>query len=194
MSQPIVFSLAAAQEAQNRLDDGLYTDEEKPRLVELAAQYEGWCQQEYGRFLEEVERAERARWLATQCGGCVEGGSGELCDEHWTDEPGGGPVTATMACPRGHGPMVRRDLAATAEQQWGTWWDCPVQPADVVVQPSAELVDHLRQVAPPCVTCGTGRAEWPVEHRLYLPGSRQCPLCVEADIDDDRRASRREDV
>lgn len=82
MSEPIVFDPAAAQEAQNRLDDGLFTDEEKPRLVELSAIYEGWCQQEYSRHVEEVERAERARWLAGQCGECVEDGTGEACDEH----------------------------------------------------------------------------------------------------------------
>lgn len=87
---PIVFDLAAAQEAQNRLDDGLFTDEEKPRLQALAALYEGWCQQEYGRFLEETERAERARWLAQQCGDCVKEGTGDLCDEHWLARRAGG--------------------------------------------------------------------------------------------------------
>jgi len=60
---------------------------------------------------------------------------------------------------------------------------CPVcpDPGHLVVKPSAVLLDRLRQVAPPCVTCGLGRGDWPVDHRLYLPRSRQCPLCVEAD-------------
>jgi hypothetical protein len=71
---------------------------------------------------------------------------------------------------------------------------CPDGPGHLVVQRSPELLDHLRAQAPPCVTCGAARSDWPTDHRLYLPGSRQCPACIRADIDDDMAMSRREDV
>lgn len=102
----------------------------------------------------------------------------------------------TMECPRGHGPMVRRVLGGTPEQRWaGTWWSCPAVPRcwSSVLVPSAELLAHLREQAPPCVTCGLAAPDWPVDDPLYRLGRHQCPGCIRADIDGDMAATRRED-
>ena len=105
-----------------------------------------------------------------------------------------------VECPCGHGPMARRDLAATPEQAWcGTWWDCPGGPGGTrcwssVLVPSAELIAHLRAQGPPCATCGALRADWPTDHRLYQPCLSQCPRCVEADINQDVALARRDDT
>jgi hypothetical protein len=45
-----------------------------------------------------------------------------------------------------------------------------------------------------CDTCGAPEEKWDPNHRLYRPGVGQCPLCVEADIEDDERFERRCDL
>lgn len=72
------FNLAAAQEASNRLDDGIGREGDEA----LAAQYEAFCQQEQDRFAETQAAAEDARWLAAQCRFCgPEGSSGPDCGD-----------------------------------------------------------------------------------------------------------------
>jgi hypothetical protein len=71
---------------------------------------------------------------------------------------------------------------------------CPDGPGHLVVQRSPELLDHLRAQAPPCVDCGRPVAEWDPRDPLYRLGRQQCPACIRADIDNDRRHVRREDI
>jgi hypothetical protein len=88
----IRFNLAEAQEAQNRLDDGIGRDGDEA----LAAVYEAFLQQEQDKYQHAEYERERAAWLATQCPVCQEGASGGLCDEHAddADDPDG-----VAACP-----------------------------------------------------------------------------------------------
>jgi hypothetical protein len=86
----IHFDLAEAQDATNRLDDGigLPGDEEK------AAQFEAFCQQEQDRFWEQRATEEDAAWLARQCRHCgPEGSSGPDCG----DCPEGDPALGGAA-------------------------------------------------------------------------------------------------
>lgn len=78
----IHFDLPAAQDALARSDDGVKA---LPGDRTLLDAYEGYLQQEWGRFEEQQDAAERAVWLARQCPGCVDGGTGEECDEHHED-------------------------------------------------------------------------------------------------------------
>jgi len=45
-----------------------------------------------------------------------------------------------------------------------------------------------------CDTCDTPGAEWDATDPLHLPGTSQCPWCRRVDIEDDKRAKRRDDV
>ncbi|MCW6003936.1 hypothetical protein K1W54_04970 [Micromonospora sp. CPCC 205371] len=81
------FDLAAAQEASNRLDDGIGREGDGA----LAAQFEGFCQQEQDRFWEAHAAVEDARWLAVQCRFCgPEGSSGPDCGDCPAGEAAGG--------------------------------------------------------------------------------------------------------
>lgn len=81
---PIRFNPAAAADALARSDEGVTA---LPGDAALIAAYEGYCQQEYERYemaaWAEQNARELADWLATQCGGCEPGGTGEDCDEHF---------------------------------------------------------------------------------------------------------------
>jgi hypothetical protein len=82
------FNLAEAQEACNRLDDGIGRDGDEV----LAATYEAYLQQERDRWEHAEDEAARQRWLARQCPVCQEGGSGGLCDEHAVEDDDTGEV------------------------------------------------------------------------------------------------------
>lgn len=73
----ITFNLAAAQDAQARLDEGVTL----PGDEALAEQYEQYNQAAGLDFQDACWRAEREAWLATQCPSCEPGGKGPLCDE-----------------------------------------------------------------------------------------------------------------
>jgi hypothetical protein len=79
MTTVVRFDLAAAQDALARSDEGA---DPQPGDRELIDAYEGWCQQEYERFQQQVWDAEQAAWLSQQCPGCEDGGTGEVCDDH----------------------------------------------------------------------------------------------------------------
>lgn len=81
MTATVGFNLAAAQAASNRLDDGIG----QPGDEALAETFERYCQQEWDRHLDAIDREERAKWLAGQCGECVSDGFGPPCDEHYID-------------------------------------------------------------------------------------------------------------
>jgi hypothetical protein len=97
MTAPIHFSIADAQDALARSDEG---EKVLPGDAELIAAYEGFCQQEQDRREYAYYEAERAAWLATQCPGCEDGGTGEPCDDHF------GPEDACIACNDGTGTVV----------------------------------------------------------------------------------------
>lgn len=44
-----------------------------------------------------------------------------------------------------------------------------------------------------CSTCRVPRRRWPVDHELFSESASQCPWCIQADIDDDKRHERRLD-
>lgn len=75
---------AAARDALARSDEGC---DPLPGDPDLIAEYERLCQEAWDRFQHAQQEADRAQWLASQCGGCEEGGTGEACDEHWEGEP-----------------------------------------------------------------------------------------------------------
>jgi hypothetical protein len=81
----IRFNLAAAQDAQARLDEGVGQSGDQ----KLAQVLEGYHQQEWDKFEDERYRAERADWLAGQCPKCgPEGSGGEVCDGCFEDSAG----------------------------------------------------------------------------------------------------------
>ncbi len=83
MTAPIHIDVAAAQDALARSDFGL------PPLSgddDLIAAYDRYLQAAEDEYRERVAAAERVEWLASQCGGCDEGGTGEACDDHWDGE------------------------------------------------------------------------------------------------------------
>lgn len=45
-----------------------------------------------------------------------------------------------------------------------------------------------------CDTCSAPESAWDVTHRLHVEGSGQCPLCREADIEDDANCKQRTDL
>jgi hypothetical protein len=54
----ITFNLNEAQQASNRLDIGAYENDERPKLEQLANQYEQFLQQEQDEFDHETTRLE----------------------------------------------------------------------------------------------------------------------------------------
>ncbi len=73
-------ALPAAQDAQARSDEGA---EALPGDADLIAAYDRYLQAAEDEYQERIAAAERAEWLASQCGGCEPGGTGEACDDHW---------------------------------------------------------------------------------------------------------------
>jgi hypothetical protein len=71
--------VTAALDAIARLDDGI----PQPGDSEIAAIFDAHCQWEALRYDDRLREIEYADWLARQCGGCEEGGTGEPCDEHY---------------------------------------------------------------------------------------------------------------
>lgn len=78
MTTAIRFNLRAAEEAVARDEEGV---DLLPGDTELIDIYEKFCQQEHAALEERIYADERARWLATQCPVCVDGGTGPECDE-----------------------------------------------------------------------------------------------------------------
>lgn len=83
---PVYFNLAAAEAAEDREENGA---DLLPGDRELIAALDGYRSQQWDAYWEPIEAAEDAArladWLATQCPGCEDGGTGEPCDEHDED-------------------------------------------------------------------------------------------------------------
>jgi hypothetical protein len=79
----IHFSEAAAQDALARSDDG---DTPLPGDDHLIAAYETYLQQAQYQYEAAQQNQVQTEWLALQCPGCHEGGTGEPCDEHHDQE------------------------------------------------------------------------------------------------------------
>ncbi len=82
MTGQIHIDVAAAQAALDRSDFG---DPPLPGDAALIAAYDGYLQQHQAEVQDRIAAQEWAEWLASQCGGCVPGGTGEACDDHWED-------------------------------------------------------------------------------------------------------------
>ncbi len=80
MTAPIHIDVTAAQAALDRSDFG---DPPLPGDAELIAALDGYLQAVADERLERTAAEERREWLASRCGGCEPGGTGEACDEHW---------------------------------------------------------------------------------------------------------------
>lgn len=97
----VVFDLAAAQQAEDRAENGASP---LPGDRELIAALDGWRQQQWDTYWEPIHRAQEAEqtrlWLTQQCGGCEPGGTGEPCVEHF------GPDDACIGCDDGTGTVV----------------------------------------------------------------------------------------
>lgn len=76
--------MTAALDAITRIDFG----QALPGDAEIAAIFEMHCQWDQARRETAHVAAELAAWLAGQCGGCEEGGTGESCDVHDGGEGG----------------------------------------------------------------------------------------------------------
>ncbi len=72
--------MIAAADALARQDDGL-----PPRPGDAAriAAYEADCQRDQARFELALAARQQAELLAASCPGCVEGGTGVVCDDCW---------------------------------------------------------------------------------------------------------------
>lgn len=77
-------TVAAAEAAINRIDDGEGHDADEA----LADRYDRFLQAEQNRHDHAQHEQEQGAWLAGQCGGCIDGGTGETCDEHHEEEDG----------------------------------------------------------------------------------------------------------
>jgi hypothetical protein len=103
----IYFNLAAAEAAEDREENGVDLLPGDRKLIDAL---DGWRSQQWDAYWQPIweaeDKARLAEWLATQCGDCEDGGTGELCDEHR-------PTTCT-AC------------------GWKTWDALDLQPGDSV--------------------------------------------------------------
>lgn len=82
-----LFDLAEAQDAVNRLDDGIGLPGDEAK----AAQFEAFCQQEQDCYDRQRAAEEDAAWLAGQCRHCgPEGASGPDCGDCPEGNPTGG--------------------------------------------------------------------------------------------------------
>lgn len=82
-AQPIPVDVAAGQDAQARIDDGI----EQPGDRHLADRYDAYCQQEQARLRDAAWLDANALWLDTQCPKCVDGGTGPVCDDCSEEAP-----------------------------------------------------------------------------------------------------------
>lgn len=80
MTAPIHIDVMAAQAALARSDDCLPP---QPGDAALIAALDRYLQAAEDAYRQRAADAEQAEWLASQCGGCVPGGTGEACDDHW---------------------------------------------------------------------------------------------------------------
>ena len=83
-ASPVVFDLNSAQDALARSDEGVKA---LPGDVELITALEGFHSQEWDRFQDACDQADRAVWLAAQCVVCgPDGSTGDVCDECVIDD------------------------------------------------------------------------------------------------------------
>lgn len=79
----ITFNMAAAEAAEDRAENGADPLPGDKALIEAL---DGWRGQQWDAYWEPVYQAEADEqnrlWLAQQCPGCEDGGTGEWCDEH----------------------------------------------------------------------------------------------------------------
>lgn len=83
MTAPVYFNLRAAEAAEDREENGA---DLLPGDRELIDALDGWRGQEWNKYWQPIWAAEEktrlTEWLATQCPGCEDGGTGEQCDGH----------------------------------------------------------------------------------------------------------------
>lgn len=76
--------MTAALDAIARIDEGMPLPGDRT----IADIFDQHCQWEALRYDDRLREIEYADWLAGQCGGCHDGGTGEPCDEHDGGEGG----------------------------------------------------------------------------------------------------------
>lgn len=92
MSASVVFNLSEAQDARNRLDDGIGRDGDRA----LAETYDAYLRQEWDRYWDPIHAAEAA---AAQR--AVEG----MCHDGWHDREGDG-IPKCPSCGEPDAPLV----------------------------------------------------------------------------------------
>lgn len=143
MTTAIRFDLAAAQDALARSDFG---DDPLPGDAELIEAYEGYCQQEHGRYEQAMWDAQYERelqdWLSRRCPGCEDGGTGEVCYEHTSDDDASEEEPQTFPA---DWPPRDGDVWAGAD---GTRWLVTANEVGDEVRYGFHRADGNRQVIP----------------------------------------------